>query len=144
LQDDAELLETCRRKLSGLTKYDAQKWLNYCSECVRPVAVKIIKARRMDNEPQQQSSIYFGCGESYIEIVNRWLKIIFIKKAVTERVFALLTWLTAATDNVHLVSFIWLELNICLNIIKTKVILHNFGLHKSKMAQNYEKALSLI
>ncbi|KRZ66588.1 hypothetical protein T10_13560, partial [Trichinella papuae] len=120
LQDDAELLETCRRKLSGLTKYDAQKWLNYCSECVRPVAVKIIKARL------------------------RWLKIIFIKKAVTERVFALLTWLTAATDNVHLVSFIWLELNICLNIIKTKVILHNFGLHKSKMAQNYEKALSLI
>ncbi|KRY85160.1 hypothetical protein T4D_17201 [Trichinella pseudospiralis] len=40
---------------------------------------------------------------------KNWLKIIFIKKAVTERVFALMTWLIAAIDNVHLMSFIWRE-----------------------------------
>ncbi|KRX50936.1 hypothetical protein T05_207 [Trichinella murrelli] len=44
--------------------------------------------------------------------------------SLTEGVFALLTWLTIAADNIHLVSFIWGEL---------KVIHRNIELQKNKM-----------
>ncbi|KRX20765.1 hypothetical protein T07_12957 [Trichinella nelsoni] len=57
-----------------------------------------------------------------------------INISLTERVFALLTWLTVTADNIHLVSFIWGEL---------KVIHRNIELQKNKMIQNYETNLSL-
>ncbi|KRY65703.1 hypothetical protein T4A_12031 [Trichinella pseudospiralis] len=79
----------------------------------------------MDNEPQQLSSIYFVCLRfEIVPLVKEGLLGIILLRCL----------IIAAVPNKN-----WLKI-----IFIKKVIHYNFELHKNKVAQNYEKALSLV
>ncbi|KAL1242647.1 WW and PDZ domain-containing protein,Membrane-associated guanylate kinase [Trichinella spiralis] len=59
LQNDDVLLEARGRKLSGLTSYDAQKWLDHCCERGGPVAVKFLRPGHIVSDLRRFLSMRF-------------------------------------------------------------------------------------